>query len=57
MNRNIIDLAAYAPQLRRTGRRVRRHLMREICNAVEALVTLSIGVCCVICLVLVFTML
>lgn len=55
---NVIEMnGSIAAPRRGSAHRARRRLLREVYRAVETAVTLGIGVCCAVCLVLVFTML
>ncbi len=55
---SVIELNGYLPQPRRSAaRRERKRALCVLKDAIDAAVTLGIGVCCAVCLVLVFTML
>lgn len=55
---NVIEMnRCIAAPRRSAAHHARRRLLREVYRAVETAVTLGIGVCCAVCLVLVFTML
>lgn len=55
-NSNVIELGQYLPQKARV-RRNARTWMQTALSLIEGAMTLTIGGCCVACLVLVFTML
>lgn len=55
---SVIELNGYLPQARRSAaKREKKRALGALKDAIDAAVTLGIGVCCAICLVLVFTML